>query len=139
MFLQLNHLQGKSAAQTAQETVAAIYGLLAEGKISEAQFGKLRVQLDWLQYKQNFRDVVTAAGDGSFLDLRIDTRQIEGTDLYSQEKLRHAVFKGVFPKTLLDKVGLEELERRVPDPYLRSAFAARVSASFVYEIGRAHV
>ena len=83
MFLQLNHLQGKSAAQTAQETVAAIYGLLAEGKISEAQFGKLRVQLDWLQYKQNFRDVVTAAGDGSFLDLRIDTRQIEGTDLKS--------------------------------------------------------
>jgi len=63
------------------------------------------------------------------------SEQIEGTDLYSQEKLRHAVFKGVFPKTLLDKVGLEELERRVPDPYLRSAFAARVSASFVYAQG----
>ncbi|CAD6909819.1 unnamed protein product [Tilletia caries] len=61
--------------------------------------------------------------------------ELESTDLYSQPALRSIVLSHVFPPTLIDLVGLEELVERVPDSYLRSAFAARLSAEFVYKYG----
>jgi hypothetical protein len=91
MILQLNHLQTKAAASTAQQVVAALYALLEEGHIDQKQFAHLQVQLDWIQYKQNFREMVTASrllcGDGRpnkptpVLSLRLDTRQIAGDSL----------------------------------------------------------
>jgi hypothetical protein len=87
MILKLNHLRRESAATT-QDVTAALYALVEEGRLEEDQFSRLRVYLDWIQYKQNFRDVVTAApvdpepgepaaAEGPpFLDLYIDTRQI---------------------------------------------------------------
>ncbi len=88
MILQLNHFNGKAAATT-QSVVDTLYKLLEEGKIDEAQFSRMHVQLDWIQYKQNFREMVTAsrgskaqgpagAKDGRppVMDIRIDTRQV---------------------------------------------------------------
>ena len=64
------------------------------------------------------------------------SQQIEGTSLYDQEHIRRAVLAQVFPKTLVEAVGgLEELEKRVPSAYLRSAFAAQLAAGFVYAKG----
>ena len=90
MILQLNHLHGKSAPTTAQDVVAALYALVEEGSIDAKQFAYLQVQLDWLQYKQNFRQMVSVTkplcadkrgGRPSILDLRIDTRQIVADQL----------------------------------------------------------
>lgn len=82
MILQLNHLQGKAAAAT-QEVTEALYALLAEGHIDQNEFAQLRIQLDWLQYKKNFREVVLVtegrgSGDGAepFLNVQVDTRQV---------------------------------------------------------------
>jgi hypothetical protein len=83
MILKLNHLQGKSAAATAQDVIGTIYTLLAEGHIDQAQFAGLQIELDWIQYKQNFREVVIATqgfnenGDEvPIMDVHIDTRQV---------------------------------------------------------------
>jgi len=83
MILQMNHLQGKQAATSAQDVVGAVYSLLAEGHLDEAQFANLRVHLDWIQYRQNFREPVTVtqcANDRSdtapVMEIRVDTRQI---------------------------------------------------------------
>ena len=97
MILKLNHTRGETAAATTQDVTAALYALLEEGRIQQDQFSRLRVHLDWIQYKQNFREVVVAApvdpdpgepaaGESSppYLDLYVDTRQIApgSTDLH---------------------------------------------------------
>ena len=83
MILKLNHLQGKSAATTAQDVIGTIYTLLEEGHIDQTQFAGLQIELDWIQYKQNFREVVIATqgftenGDEvPIMDVHIDTRQV---------------------------------------------------------------
>ena len=62
MILQMNHLQGKAAAAT-QEVIETLYSLLEEGHIEQNEFARLRIQLDWLQYKKNFREVVLVTRD----------------------------------------------------------------------------
>src|ERR1700759_1110705 len=92
MILQLNHLHGKAAATSTQSVVAALYALMEEGHIDQKQFSRLQVQLDWVQYKQNFREMVTASrplcfdrGEkSSILDVRIDARQIVPENLKDQ-------------------------------------------------------
>src|SRR5712692_6488909 len=84
MILQLNHLHGKAAASTTQQVISALYSLLEEGHIDQKQFAHIQVQLDWVQYKQNFREMVTASRPlcldrrerAGILDVRIDARQI---------------------------------------------------------------
>ena len=83
MIVQLNHLQKKSAAGTTQEVVDTFYSLLEEGHIEQEQFARLRVQLDWIQYRQNFRECVMATRATSDvpeqfspLEVHIDTRQV---------------------------------------------------------------
>jgi hypothetical protein len=82
MVVKLNHLRGKTAAASAQDVIGTIYSLLDEGHIASSQFARLQIELDWIQYKQNFRDVVTATRgcnqdgtSGSLVDIHIDTRQ----------------------------------------------------------------
>src|SRR5579871_2056841 len=96
MIVKLNHLNGKSAAASAQVVVETIYSLLAEGRLRQEQFARLQIELDWIQYKQNFREVVIAcqgfAPRGEHLpvlDVLVDTRQVQ------PETLRAAMLKAV--------------------------------------------
>ncbi len=86
MNLQLNHLNAKAAAIT-PIVVETIHKLVEDGQIDPAQFASLQVQLDWIQYKQNFREMVSVAnivdrGNAQSerrpraIDMRIDTRQV---------------------------------------------------------------
>jgi hypothetical protein len=83
MIVKLNHLHGKSAGANAQVVIETIYSLLEEGRIGQEQFARMQVELDWIQYKQNFREVVIASqgfntqGDKiPVLDIMVDTRQV---------------------------------------------------------------
>lgn len=83
MIVQLNHLHKEPAASTTQEVVDTFYSLLEEGHIEQDQFARLRVQLDWIQYRQNFRECVMATRATSDrpeqfpgLEVHIDTRQV---------------------------------------------------------------
>jgi hypothetical protein len=83
MILQLNHLHGDHAAANAQEVIATLYSLLEEGRIEQSQFARLRVHLDWIQYRQNFREAVTVTREASrqgdppaVTEMHVDTRQI---------------------------------------------------------------
>jgi hypothetical protein len=125
MILKLNHLRGDTAAATTQEVTAALYALLEEGRIEQDQFSRLRVYLDWIQYKQNFREVVMAApvdpgpaapGSGQnappFLDLYVDTRQIPpgSNDLHCAilNAITHAKAAGLPDAPNPDRLFLEE-------------------------------
>jgi hypothetical protein len=83
MILQMNHLQSKQAATSAHDVVGAAYSLLADGHLDENQFANLRIHLDWIQYRQNFREAVTVtqcANDRheAFpgMEIHVDTRQV---------------------------------------------------------------
>src|SRR5580698_9430544 len=83
MIVKLNHLQGKAAATSAQDVIGMVYTLLEEGHIEKAQFARLQIELDWIQYKQNFREVVIATHGYNqrgqqvpIMDVHVDTRQV---------------------------------------------------------------
>jgi hypothetical protein len=95
MILNLNHLHAKSAAGNAQSVVETMYGLLEEGLIDQSRFARLRIQLDWVQYKQNFREVVSVVecrnqwGEQAIMDIHVDTRQVvPGPGCLRKELLR---------------------------------------------------
>src|SRR5665213_3428481 len=95
MNLQLNHLNAKAAAITPM-VVEALQKLVEDGHIDPAQFARLQVQLDWVQYKQNFREIVTVSRSAGtkderrppvhppVMDMRIDTRQVTPGNLRAE-------------------------------------------------------
>lgn len=91
MIVKLNHLNGKSAGASAQVVVDTLYSLLAEGRLKQEQFARLQIELDWIQYKQNFREVVIACQGYTprgehlpVLDILVDTRQVEPATLRTE-------------------------------------------------------
>ena len=83
MIFHLNHTRRDSAAASTSEIVNTFLTLLEEGHLSAAEFARLQIYMDWLQYKQNFREPVTvmqiAAGEGgqsAGMEVRIDSRQV---------------------------------------------------------------
>src|ERR1700740_2280477 len=91
MILKLTHLQRKLAAGATQEVVDTLYALLEEGRLPQDQFARLRVHLDWIQYRHNFRECVMAmktANDARLesvpLEVHIDTRQVTPGALHAE-------------------------------------------------------
>lgn len=60
MILQLNHLPRKPSGDSARVVIDALQLLLEQGHLEPSQFANLRIHLDWIQYRQNFREAVTA-------------------------------------------------------------------------------
>jgi hypothetical protein len=99
MILHLNHTRRDSAAASASEVVATFLALFEEGHFTAGQFARLEIYLDWLQYKQNFREAITVmsraetdTSPGSGMEVRIDSRQV------SPGSLRELVQKAMSPK-----------------------------------------
>ncbi|MEO8098011.1 MAG: hypothetical protein ABI811_09950 [Acidobacteriota bacterium] len=88
MILKLNHLNQKATAAT-QAVVETIYSLVAEGLVDKGQFARLQIELDWIQYKHNFREVVIATQGYTgrddvpppIMDIHVDTRQVAAGSL----------------------------------------------------------
>ncbi len=116
MNLQLNHLNSKAAAITPM-VVEAINKLVEDGHITAAQFATLQVQLDWVQYKQNFREVVSVAriaretGEptSGVMEMRIDTRQVTPENL-RPEMLRAMAVVADPAKCAEDRIPLEDFK-----------------------------
>lgn len=95
MILHVNHTRKDSAAATASEVVSSILSLLEEKQIEPAEFANLQIHLDWIQYKQNFREAVTiteGGGNGSAAprEIRIDARQLVSGSL--RDSIRQALW-----------------------------------------------
>jgi hypothetical protein len=83
MILYLNHVRRDAAAATTNEVIATLLAMLEEGQLEPAQFARLRIHLDWIQYRQNFREAVMLTqtssereGQAPVIELRIDSRQV---------------------------------------------------------------
>jgi hypothetical protein len=83
MIVHVNVLPGPQVAGVG-ELLAALFGLLEEARVAPSVLAHLRVHLDWIQYKANFREPVTVRravdGRGEALrlaELAIDLRQAQ--------------------------------------------------------------
>jgi len=96
MILHVNHTRKDSASATASEVVGAILSLLEEKQIEPAEFANLQIHLDWIQYKQNFREAVTITegsggnGNAAPMEIRIDARQLAPGSL--RDSIRQALW-----------------------------------------------
>jgi hypothetical protein len=100
MILHLNHTRRDSAAASTSEIVSTFLSLLEEGHLTAAQFARLQIYVDWLQYKQSFREPITVmqsaateSGESLRMEVRIDSRQV------SPGCLRQLVQKAINPSS----------------------------------------
>ncbi len=83
MILQINHQQKNPAAVAAHDLIETLFTLVEEGYLGQSQLARLRIHLDWIQYRNSFREPVMAVPCGSArdggtapLEVHINTRQI---------------------------------------------------------------
>ncbi|KAJ3101712.1 NAD-dependent glutamate dehydrogenase [Phlyctochytrium planicorne] len=61
--------------------------------------------------------------------------ELQNTTLWENVPLRKLVLKEAFPKLLLDKLGLETLLKRIPEPYVKAIFGSYLASRFIYKYG----
>ncbi|OIW33769.1 NAD-specific glutamate dehydrogenase [Coniochaeta ligniaria NRRL 30616] len=61
--------------------------------------------------------------------------ELQHSELWENEKIRRSVLADALPGLLLEKIGLDTIIERVPDPYLRAIFGSYLASRFVYEYG----
>jgi len=96
MILQINHLQKSPAAAAARDLIDTLLTLCEEGHLQRSQLARLRIQLDWIQYRSSFREPVMVAPCGNargeevaLLDVHVNTRQV------GQESLREDILRAI--------------------------------------------
>lgn len=100
MILQINHQQKNPAAVAARDLIDTLFTLLEEGHLDPRQLARLRIHLDWIQYRNNFREAVMVvpcgsprAGEVALLDVHVNTRQI------APESLRADILRAILRST----------------------------------------
>jgi hypothetical protein len=90
MIVQINHLQTNQAAAAARDLIETVFALAAEGKLEPAQLARLRIHLDWIQYRQNFREAVMVmqseelrGKNAAILDVHVNAREAAPESLRS--------------------------------------------------------
>jgi hypothetical protein len=96
MILQINHQQKNPAAAAAHDLIEILFTLQEEGHLEQSQLARLRIHLDWIQYRNSFREAVMVVPCGSPhngqvapLDLHVNTRQVV------QESLRADILRAI--------------------------------------------
>jgi hypothetical protein len=114
MIFQINHLQKSPAAGAARDLIETLLTLCEEGHLQASQLARLRIHLDWIQYRHSFRETVMVAPfegtrreSDALLDVHVNTRQV------GQESLRADLLRAIqrstktFPAEA-DRLALEE-------------------------------
>lgn len=78
------------------------------------------------------RAVLTDEVGRTLVDLQ---NELESSDLFENETARRAVLSRAIPKPLLDRLGLDTILQRLPEPYSRSLFASWIAAHYLYKYG----
>jgi NAD-specific glutamate dehydrogenase len=73
----------------------------------------------------------TAISDELSQTLNALQDELAHSDLFDDEPSRKGVMRRAIPQTLVEKVGIEELEKRLPETYQRALFSVWVASHFV--------
>ncbi|KAH9992881.1 NAD-specific glutamate dehydrogenase [Russula vinacea] len=61
--------------------------------------------------------------------------ELESSDLFDDPPSRRGVLSRAIPQTLVEKIGLDTLIKRIPMPHQRALFSSWVSSHFIYKYG----
>ncbi|KAJ0393762.1 hypothetical protein ATCC90586_010406 [Pythium insidiosum] len=61
--------------------------------------------------------------------------KIQQSSLWDNVKVRETILADGFPQILIQKIGRDELIRRLPESYTRALFASQLASRFVYTVG----
>jgi len=113
MIIHVNFLP-KPGDTGASEVIASLAGLLDQGRLDGDVLSRLRLHLDWLQYKANFREPITvrhasgARGEPTALaELAIDVRRARPERL-ADELARAIASVGAANREVADRAVLED-------------------------------
>ncbi|HYL61333.1 MAG TPA: hypothetical protein VE077_01840 [Candidatus Methylomirabilis sp.] len=100
MILQINHVRAEAASAAARQVIETLLSLAADGRLEQRLLARLWVHLDWVQYRQNFREpvmVVQTRGSSrrgsSLCELHINSRGV-----LSEESLRSQLLWALAPE-----------------------------------------
>ncbi|KAL7409380.1 NAD-dependent glutamate dehydrogenase [Mrakia frigida] len=98
--------------------------------------GRLEFEAIWSEYVRRKGAVARSLlSDELSSGLNALQVELEESILYEQVESTKAVLRKAIPKTLIDKVGVETLMKRLPEQYLRALWSAYVSSHFIYSKG----
>ncbi len=63
------------------------------------------------------------------------TDKVRGSSLYGDRGLREAVIRRHCPPSLVKRVGIKTILKRVPGMYLEAIFASTLASGYIYEKG----
>jgi hypothetical protein len=113
MIIHVNFLP-KPGDTGASEVIASLAGLLDQGRLDGDVLSRLRLHLDWLQYKANFREPITvrhasgARGEPTALaELAIDVRRVRPERL-ADELARAIASVGAAEREVAGRAVLED-------------------------------
>ncbi|KAL2206317.1 NAD+ dependent glutamate dehydrogenase [Sarocladium strictum] len=95
---------------------------------------RLEFEAIWREHEQTgiARSILSDKLSWAITDL---DEELQKSELWTNEQIRHAVLKDALPKLLQEKIGLDTIIKRVPDNYLRAIFGSYLASRFVYEFG----
>ena len=95
---------------------------------------RLEFEAIWREHEESKLPRSTLSDTLSVAITKLD-EELQKTDLWTNEKLRHSVLEDALPRLLLEKIGLDLIIKRVPENYLRAIFGSYLASRFVYEFG----
>ncbi|KAI3634595.1 hypothetical protein MIR68_007506 [Amoeboaphelidium protococcarum] len=110
-----------------QEYVKSVQSIIE--KNAELEFEAI-----WREHERSGTPRSILSDELSFAIVRLN-EQLQRTSLWDDLPLRKLILSEAFPKLLLEKVGLEQLIRRVPENYVRAIFGSYLASRFVYKFG----
>ncbi|CAB4378082.1 unnamed protein product [Rhizophagus irregularis] len=95
---------------------------------------ELEFECIWREHRRTGkpRSIISDELSLAIVDLNENMQQ---SSLWSNEPLRKTVLRDAFPQLLLDRLGLDTLLERVPEPYVKAIFGSYLASKFVYKYG----
>lgn len=85
----------------------------------------------WKAHTRGLFDTRTQTSDALSTTLNNLQAELEASDLFEDRPSREGVLRRAIPQTLVSKVGLEALVKRLPEAYQRALFSSWVASHFV--------
>lgn len=95
---------------------------------------ELEFEALWSESERTKKPKSILSDELSFAIVRLN-EELRSTSLWDNVPLRREVLKDAFPPILLQKVGMDNLMKRVPESYVKAIFGSYLASRFVYKYG----
>jgi len=95
---------------------------------------ELEFEAIWAEHERTGAPRAILSDELSYAIVRLN-EQLQRTSLWDDLELRRVILAEAFPKLLLDKIGLNQLMKRIPENYVRAIFGSYLASRFVYKFG----